>query len=118
MANASAAPWTYAAAASGIVNTTTAVTIKAAVPGQRNFVSTLQINSDALGTATEFAIRDGAGGTVLWRCKIPTDGIAFPNTVEFDPPLVGTANTLLEIVTLTASTTGGVYCNVQGFVDV
>ena len=52
MANASAAPWTYAAAASGIVNTTTAVTIKAAVPGQRNFVSTLQINSDALGTAT------------------------------------------------------------------
>lgn len=29
--------------------------------------------------------------------------------------LGGTANTLVEIVTLTASVTGSVYCNLQGY---
>lgn len=29
--------------------------------------------------------------------------------------LRGTANTLVEIVTLTASVTGSVYCNLQGY---
>ena len=28
---------------------------------------------------------------------------------------LGTANTLVEIVTLTASVTGSVYCNLQGY---
>jgi hypothetical protein len=35
-------------------------------------------------------------------------------TINFEPPLRGTANTLTEIVTLTA-VTGGVYCNLQGY---
>lgn len=118
MARASASPWTYAAPASGLSNTTTAVTIKTAVTGQRNFLTSAQISSTALGTATEFAIRDGAAGTVLWRCNFVTAGVTFPATIDFDPPLVGTAGTLMEIVTLTATTTGAVYFNAQGFVDV
>ncbi len=70
-----------------------------------------------LGTATEFVIRDGAGGTVLWRTKISTAGLVGGLPIEFDPPLFSSVNTLLEICTLTASGTGAVYCNVQGFVS-
>ena len=106
--------WGYAAAASGIVNTTTAVTIKtAAGAGVRNYVNSCQIATDTLGGETELAIRDGAAGTVLWRTKLQT-GPLNPLTVSFGSPLRGTANTLLEVVTLTA-VTGGVYVSCQGF---
>lgn len=108
--------WSYAAANLGIVNTTTAVTIKAAAgAGVKNYITALQIMSEALNTATEVAIRDGAGGTVLWRIKIGTGGLTGGLSVVFPSPLVGTANTLLEVVTLTASVTGAVYFNAQGF---
>lgn len=105
--------WISAAGASGIVNTTTAVTIKAAAgAGIKNIVNSCQIATDALGAATELAIRDGAGGTVLWRGKLQT--AALPQmTIVFQAPLVGTANTLLEVLTLTG-VTGGVYVNCQG----
>lgn len=112
----SSTAWSYAAAASGIVNTTTAVTIKAAAgAGLKNYITSIQITSDALGAATEFAIRDGAGGTVLWRIKINTAGLLGGIPIVISTPLVGTANTLLEVVTLTASVTGAVYFNAQGF---
>lgn len=107
--------WKYVAAASGIVNTTTAVTIKAAAgAGVKNYITALHISHATLGAATEIAIRDGAGGTVLWRGTLGTvanegAGVYFPT------PLAGSANTLLEVVTLTA-VTGGVYANAQGFV--
>lgn len=107
--------WSYAAATGGISNTTTAVTVKAAAGASvRNYVASMQLSSDALGAATELCIRDGAGGTVLWRGKLSTAAFA-PSFMEFDPPLQGTANTLLEIVTLTATITGGVFANLQGF---
>lgn len=109
-------PWRYAAAASGIDNTTTAVTVKAAAAaGVRNYIQSMQISHDALGGATELAIRDGAGGTVLWRGKLQTTATdASGMTINFDPPLQGTAATLAEVVTLTA-VTGGVYVNLQGY---
>jgi hypothetical protein len=106
--------WSFASAASGIVNTTTAVTIKAAVAGQRNYLASLQISHPTLGAATELAIRDGASGTVLWRVELKTT--AMPAAGFFFPvPLKGTAGNLLEVVTLTATVTGGVYVNAQGF---
>lgn len=108
--------WTYAAAASGIVDTNSAVTIKAAAGSNvRNYVTSIQIMSEALTNATELAIRDGAAGTVLWRTKIGTGGLPL-TTVRFDDPLRGTANTLLEVVTLTASGAGAVYFNAQGYI--
>lgn len=111
------ADWSYAAAASGIVNTTTAVTIKAAGgAGLRNYITAVQIFADALGAATELAIRDGAGGAVLWRVKINTAGILGGISISFPTPIFGTAATLLEVVTLTASVTGAVYFNAQGYV--
>jgi len=108
-----ASRWVYAAAASGITNTTTAVTfIAAAGAGVRNYVAAIQIFAGALGAATEIAIRDGAAGTVLWRGWIGTAG--YSDSIMFPVPLKGTANTLMEVVTLTASITGAVYFNAQG----
>ena len=108
--------WTYAAAASGIANTTTAVTFKAAHATLRNYVSWVDIWSEALTTATEVAIRDGAAGTVLWRTKIATGGLLGGRYMRFDPPLQGTAATLLEVLTITASGAGAVYFNAGGYV--
>lgn len=108
--------WAYAAANLGIVNTTTAVTIKAAgAAGLRNYVTGIQMTAEALGAATEIAIRDGAGGAVLWRTKIGSAGIVNGINLTFQTPIKGTAATLLEFVTLTASITGAVYFNAQGY---
>lgn len=108
------ARWNYAAPAGGIVNSTAAVTIAAAAgAGVRNYLDSIQIDSDTLGAATEFAIRDGAAGTVLWRGKLGT-AAQYGRSHTFADPLKGTANTLMEIVTLTASVTGGVFFNGQG----
>lgn len=107
--------WLYAAALGGILNTTTAVTIKSAAGANlRNYITNIQIMSDALTNATEIAVRDGASGTVLWRVKIPTSGISL-SEFNFSCPIRGSSNTLLEVVTLTASGTGAVYFNAQGF---
>ena len=107
--------WQYAAAASGIVNTTTAVTIKAAGAASiRNFITGITIMAEALGAATELVIRDGAAGTVIFRTKIPATGLPTTN-IKFPTPLKGTAATLLEVATLTASVTGAVYFNAQGY---
>lgn len=107
--------WNFASGASGIVNTTTAVSMKgAAAAGIRNYINSLQIATDALGAATELVIRDGAAGTVIWRTKLQTAALP-TTTINFDPPLKSTAATLLEVATLTA-VTGGVYVNAQGFI--
>lgn len=107
--------WNYAAASTGIVNTTTAVTIKTAAGASvRNYLKTLTVGNDLLGAATELAIRDGAAGPVLWRGKVQT-GATQDRVITFDPPLKGTANTLMEVVTLTASVSGGVFVNATGY---
>lgn len=105
--------WTYAAAGSGISNTTTAVTIKAAGT-DRLYLTRLDLMCEALGTATEVAVRDGAGGTVLWRTKVGTGGLPLTN-ISFATPLKGTSATLMEVVTLTASGTGACYFNAAGY---
>jgi hypothetical protein len=107
--------WSFAGAAGGIVNTAVAVTIKTgpADTTQRNYLTDLQIAADALGVATELAVRDGAGGTVLWRGKLQTAAL-IPTWIGFSQPLQSSPGNLLEVVTLTA-VTGGVYVNAQGY---
>lgn len=108
--------WNYAAASGGITNTTTAVTIKAAAGASvRNYMCTLTVGHDTLGAATELAVRDGAAGTVLYRGKLQTTANEGGNDITFTPCLRGTANTLMEVVTLTATVTGGVYVNASGY---
>lgn len=108
--------WSYAAAAAGILNTTTAVTIKSAAgAGVRNYLTSLSVVAEILGVATEIAIRDGAGGTVVWRIKVGTAGLLGGLYVPLLTPIGGSPNTLLEVVTLSASVTGAVYINASGF---
>lgn len=107
--------WNYAAATGGIVNTTTAVTMKAAAgAGFRNYITDLQVQTATLGGATELAIRDGAGGAVLWRTQLQTTALPLL-PINLESPIVGSPNTLLEVVTLTG-VTGGVFVNAQGYV--
>lgn len=103
------------AAAGGIVNTTSATTIRVAAGASlRSYVTMVDLSWDALTNATEYVIRDGAAGPVLYRHKIP-NGIAGRHQCDFVTPLKGTANTLLEHATLTASGAGGVFANVGGY---
>ena len=78
--------WAFASATSGIVNTVTAVTLKAAVAAPTcNYVASLQIAHDALGGVTELTIRDGAA--VLWRHKLQTvTGGVYINCQGFTAP--------------------------------
>ncbi len=108
--------WSYVAASGGITNTTTAVSLAAgAGSGVRNYITSLQISSDTLGTATELVIRDGVGGTVLWRTKIGTVGTGGIRNIRFSTPLRGSSNTLLEAACVTATGTGSIYLNAQGY---
>lgn len=104
--------WSYAAASGGITNTT-AVTVKAAAgAGIRNYVTSMDVINGHATVDTEVAIRDGAAGTVLWRgfAKAAGGGVSR----KFEPPLRGTANTLLEVVNIT--TGSATYFNLSGFV--
>lgn len=116
--NDGSASWSYAAGASGLVNTTTAITLKTAGGATiRNYICTLNLSHDTLGGATEAVLRDGAAGTVMWRGRLQTAAIEGGSDITFTPCLRATANNLVEFATLTA-VTGGIYVNAQGYVDI
>jgi hypothetical protein len=105
--------WQYAAAAGGITNSTADVVIKTAgAAGIRNYITSISIMSEALATATELVIKEGAG--IIFRTKITTAGQPLTH-VEFPTPLKGAAATQLSVALLTASATGAVYFNAQGY---
>jgi len=105
--------WQYAAAAGGITNSTADVAIKTAGAANiRNYITSITIMSEALTTATELVIKEGA--TVIFRTKIPLAGLPLTH-VEFPTPLKGAAATQLNVALLTASATGAVYFNAQGY---
>lgn len=107
-----ASSWSYAAASGGITNTTGVTAKAAAGAGIRNYVTRAQIVNGHASTGTDVQIRDGASGTVLWRGWAESAGGGV--TAVFDPPLRGTANTLIEIACGTTGT--ATYINLQGFV--
>src|SRR5574343_605938 len=108
--------WSYVAASGGITNTTTPVDLTVgAGSGVRNYVTTLQLSSDTIGTATEIIIRDGLGGSILWRSKIGTAGTVCTQNIRFHPPIRGSTNTILQFACLTATGTGSIYVNAQGY---
>lgn len=106
-----ASTWSYAAASGGITNTT-GVTAKAAgAAGVRNYITRVQVINGHATVSTDVQIRDGASGTVLWRGFAQAAGGGV--SAEFDPPLRGTANTLVEVACGTTGT--ATYFNLQGY---
>lgn len=103
--------WSYAAASGGITNTT-GVTAKAAgAAGVRHYVTSAQVINGHATVSTDVQIRDGASGTVLHRGYAQAAGGGY--AVKFDPPLRGTAATLIEVA---CGTTGSAtYVNLQGY---
>lgn len=103
--------WSSAAASGGIVNTTGVTAKAAAGAGVRNYIVSIDVVNGHATVDTDVQIRDGAAGTVLWRgfAKAAGGGISR----KFDPPLRGSANTLVEIA---CGTTGSAtYFNLAGF---
>lgn len=107
------ATWRYAAPAGGLVNTTGVTAKAAAGAGIRNYVKSAQIMTSHQTINTEIEIRDGASGSVMWRGWAQSVGGGA--TIQFDPPLRGTANTLVEIAEVSATGTAGVLVNLQGY---
>lgn len=105
--------WSYAAPAGGLVNQT-AVTIKAAgAAGVRHYITHIDVVNSHQTISTELVINDGAAGTVLWRGWLQAAGGGY--VINFEPPLRGSAATLLEIDEVTATGTAGVVFNCTGF---
>lgn len=108
-----ASTWSYAPPTGGLVSTA-GVTAKAAAGASiRNYITSAQVINSHQTVSTEVEIRDGAAGTVLWRGFAQAAGGGVSAT--FDPPLRGTANTLVEIAEVTATATNGVLVALQGF---
>lgn len=105
--------WVYAAAAGGLVNTTEVTAKAAGAAGVRNYVKSAQVINSHATISTEVVIRDGTAGTVLHRGWAQAAGGGYAMT--FDPPLRGTAATLISIGEITATGTAGVLVNLQGF---
>lgn len=104
------APWSYAAAAGGITNTSD-VTLKAAAgAGQSIYVTSVQVQNTS-ATATELILKSGA--TILWRCSV--SAASGPITATFERPLIVANNTALVAACVTNATV--TYVNVQGYAD-
>jgi hypothetical protein len=105
------ATWTYAAASGGITNTTAATIKAAAGAGVRNCLTGIQVINGHATVSTEVVVRDGASGTVVHRGFAQAAGGGY--AANFDVPICGTANTLLEAVPIT--TGSATYVNAQGY---
>lgn len=103
--------WSYAAASGGITNTTGVTAKASAGAGLRNYITRVQVINGHATVSTDVQIRDGASGTVLWRGFAQAAGGGV--SAVFDPPLRGTAATLVEVA---CGTTGSAtYFNLQGY---
>lgn len=92
--------WSYAGATGGITNTTDVAVKTAAGASVRNYVSSIQFKNTS-ATASEIVIKDGA--TIIWRGHVSAS-MAVSDTVVFNPPLRGTANTAINVAMITTAT--------------
>lgn len=109
--------WSFACASAGIDPTGGAVTTTLKTAGAssiKNYLTGFDIYTGTLGAATEITIRDGSGGTVLWRWNLPTTGTLIPPN-NFFTPLKGSAATAMVVTVESATTTGKVYFNARGY---
>lgn len=107
-----ASSWRYAAASGGITDTTGVTANAAQGAGIRSYITRCQVINGHASQSTDVQIRDGASGTVMWRGWAQAGGGGV--TVIFDPPLRGTANTLVEVAC--GASGAAVYFNLQGYI--
>ena len=105
-------PWSNAAAAGGITNTSDVTLVAAAGAGKSNYLTSIQLHNKS-ATATEVEVKSGS--TVLWRGYAPASGVG-PVTVPFGTPLASAADTALTAACVTTSS--ATLINAQGFQDV
>lgn len=103
--------WSYAAASGGITDTTGVTAKAAAGAGVVNYITHVSAVNGHETVDTDVQIRDGASGTVLWRSFAKAGGGGISE--KFDPPLKGTANTLVEVAN--GTTGSATYFNLQGY---
>lgn len=107
--------WTYPSA--GAITDTTAVEMKAAVTGKRNYLTAIQLsNTDAtVGTVVQVL----SAATVLWQFYLAPQ-IAATNgqngvSIPFPVPLRSATGEALNVKCVTTS--AEVYANAQGYTD-
>lgn len=107
------ANWSYAPPAGGITSSTADVLVRAAQAGKRNYITKWTFSVGVvLSAASEVVIKDGAA-TVLWRVSLGA-AVITPIELTFDPPLVGSVNTAVNMAML-ASVTGNFVGNLEGY---
>lgn len=107
--------WSYAAASGGIEDTSDVAIKAAAGIGRSNYLSQIEIVNIDASVATEVVVKDGS--TVIWRSHFPAKAASttpVPAQFNFNPPLVGSQNTALNVACITTS--AQVYVNARGFV--
>lgn len=100
-------PWSYAGPPNGI-NVSTAIELKAAIAGQRVYLTGLDISNSAI-TGTDVVVLDGS--TIVWR--IAVGGSMLGRQLTFPTPLRSSPGGALNIRCLTAG--AAVYFNAQGY---
>lgn len=107
--------WSYAAASGGIIDTSDVALKAAAGIGRSIYLSSIDLMNSDVSVSTEVVIKDGS--TVIWRTKLPALAAStapVPFQRHFNPPLVGSQNTALNVAAITTS--AEVYINAQGYV--
>lgn len=100
--------WTYAGA--GAVINTTDVALKALLAGNRQYLTSVQMQNTHATVGTEVVIKDGA--TVIWRGFAPANMQAL-HEINFNIPLKTSVGAALNFACVT--TGANVYVNAQGF---
>lgn len=102
------ASWSYASPAA-VADTADDEAKAAGAAGVRHYITSAQIFNADDSVGTEVVIKDGA--TVLFRgwCEQTGGGVS----AKFDPPLRGTAATVVNVANITNS--AETYFNLQGF---
>jgi hypothetical protein len=107
--------WSYAAASGGIENTSDVAIKAAAGVGRYNYLTSIQLMNADDTVGTEVVVKDGS--TVIYRTYLPAMAAStapVPVQVHFNPPLVGSNNTALNVAAITTS--AKIYVNAQGYV--
>ena len=105
--------WSYAPPPGGLTTSSGVSARSAAGAGLRHYITRAQVVNGHATVSTDVQIRDGASGVVLWR--VFANALGGGAAAEFDPPLRGSINTLIEVACNTSG--AAVYINLQGYTE-